>query len=213
MERAELQFAPVVRKTVSPAIESVGTVQFDAEYLVGAGVHTRGVVHRVLKVEGDTIALGEPLAIVESAELGQAQAQIGALVAKREAALRNAEREARLLSEKLTNARDHELARSDLRQQEAELLAANQKVRALGGTPRAGFGMQLVLAPMAGTVVYRSVVAGQSVEGHEAAFRVANLDYLWVVLTVFERHIRAVKLGNPIEMVASGSERRSSRRS
>src|SRR5262249_15512032 len=71
---------------------------------------------------------------------------------------------------------------------------------ALGGGEGGRFGVYVVRAPLAGTVVERTISPGQSVEGHLVAYRVANLDYLWIELAVFERNLAAIHKGDPVEV-------------
>ena len=66
-----------------------------------------------------------------------------------------------------------------------------------GGTS-ASLGTVLLRSPLEGTVVERHVHAGQSVDSHLVAFRVANLDHLWVDLQVFESNLEAIRKGDPV---------------
>jgi cobalt-zinc-cadmium efflux system membrane fusion protein len=81
--------------------------------------------------------------------------------------------------------------------------AAQQKVAALGGNTRPSnvvLGAHEVRSPIAGTVVERYVAPGQFVEGQLVAFKVANLDHLWIELDVFERNLSRVAVGDKAEL-------------
>jgi biotin carboxyl carrier protein len=153
-------------------------------------------VSRVTKFEGDVVEAGAVLARVESAELGEAQAAVSMLDAERHAAELNAERETKLAERSLTTARELELASVEAKKANLLLGAAQQKVTALGGNSRPGHDLVLgaheVRSPIAGTVVGRNVAPGQFVEGQLVAFKVADLDHLWIELDVFERNTSAL---------------------
>ncbi|MFO0661939.1 MAG: efflux RND transporter periplasmic adaptor subunit [Polyangiaceae bacterium] len=193
-QRAGLKQAQVDRRSLVPRIDVVGTVVFDPAHVNAVGSRNRGFVRRVLKVEGDHVEKGDVLAEIESAELGQAQADVAVMAAHKHAAELNAKREADLLQRSLTTARESEVADATLQEQRAQLSAARQRVAALGGDGTSGvLGVFMLRAPMRGTVVERNLAAGQSVEASANAFKVADLDSVWVELAVFERHIGLIR--------------------
>jgi cobalt-zinc-cadmium efflux system membrane fusion protein len=192
-DRAGVKLAPVARAELTPLIKVVGTATFDPEHVAAVGTRIRGIVSKVMKVEGDPVKKGDAIAEIESAELGQAQADIAVAQAHRRAAELNATREEDLASKRLSTAREAEVARATLEEQKALLSAAQQRAAALGGATAGGFGTYVLRAPLDGSLVERHVAPGQSVENNVVAFRVANLDQLWVELAVFERDIGAVR--------------------
>jgi cobalt-zinc-cadmium efflux system membrane fusion protein len=186
-----------------PIVEAVGTVDFNAEHVAAVGARLRGLVSRVLKFEGDSVKAGETLARVESPELGEAQARVSMLAAEREAAQLNAEREAKLADRNLTTAREVEVAAVEARKVSLLLGAAKQKVSALGGSAQSGalsLGSHELRSPIQGTVVVRNVAPGQFIEGQLVAFKVADLDHLWIELDVFERNLNRIRIGDRAEL-------------
>lgn len=197
-ERAKIATAPATRATITPVLRVVGTVTFDPSHEAAVGTRLRGFVRKLHKLEGDAVQAGDVLAEIESADLGEAQAQVASLRAQGLAAQRNASRERDLSQKRLTTARELEVAEAELGAQKALLGAAQQRVAALGGSASGPFGVFLLRAPLAGTVVERRVSAGQSVEEHLVAFRVVDLDHLWVELSVFEQRLRDVARGDRV---------------
>lgn len=199
--RSGIKFAKVRVDTLVPIVTAVGTAEFNAEHVAAVGTRLRGLVSRVAKFEGDSVEAGAVLARVESAELGEAQANVSMLDAERRAAEVNAEREARLAERSLTTAREVEQAAVEAKKAALLLGAAQQKVAALGGGGAGkGLGMHEVRSPIAGTVVERNVAPGQFVEGQLVAFKVANLDHLWIELDVFERNLGRISVGDRAEL-------------
>jgi cobalt-zinc-cadmium efflux system membrane fusion protein len=207
--RAGIKLEPVKVDRLVPAVAAVGTVDFNAEHVAAIGTRLRGLVSRVTKFEGDSVDAGAVLARVESAELGEAQAAVSMLDAERHAAALNAEREAKLAERALTTAREVEMAAVEAKKADLLLGAAQQNVAALGGSARVGggaLGAHDVRSPIKGTVVERNVAPGQFVEGQLVAFKVANLDHLWIELDVFERNLARISVGDKAELrLLSGS--------
>ena len=205
-ERAGIALFTVHRATLVPQLRVVGTVDFDPAHVGAAGTPVPGLVRRLLRLEGDKVKAGEVLAEVESADLGEAQAQLSVALAQRRAADLNARREQDLEARGLSTAREHEVAAAAAEEQNALARAAQQRVTALSGAAGGSFGTYLLRAPIDGTIVERKLLAGQSVESHLVAFRVANLDHLWVALSVFEQYLDGIRKGDKVEIVRIGHE-------
>jgi cobalt-zinc-cadmium efflux system membrane fusion protein len=216
-KRAGIRLEKVKVEQLVPVVAAVGTADFNAEHVAAIGTRLRGLVSRVTKFEGDVVDAGTVLARVESAELGEAQAAVSMLDAERDAAELNAEREAKLAERNLTTARELEMASVEAKKASLLLGAAQQKVAALGGNSRLkseqALGAHEVRSPIKGTVVERNVAPGQFVEGQLVAFKVANLDHLWIELDVFERNLSRISVGDRAELraLSGGGERLSGR--
>jgi len=203
VERAKLKFSPVSRALLVPVVTAVGTVDFNPEYVAAVGTRLKGLVSRVVKFEGDTVDSGALLAVIESAELGEAQAAVSMLEAEKRAADVNLQREETLAKKNLTTQREAEVAGVEAERYQLLLGAARQKVAALSGgvgSRPSRLGSHELRAPMKGTIVERSIAPGQSVEGQLVAFRVANVDHLWVALDVFERNLSKIRVGDRVEL-------------
>jgi cobalt-zinc-cadmium efflux system membrane fusion protein len=201
-ERSHIKVQKPVSGTLSPQVTVVGTVDFDPEHVAAIGARIAGRVRRVLKYEGDPVKAGEALAEVESTELAQAQASLSAARAHADAAIANEKREQSLAEARVSSQREAEMARATALAAKAEVTAANQKVRALGGSAGGELGILILTSPIDGKVVERKVARGQSVEPTFTAFRVADLHHVWVNLAVFERQVSHVREGDKVEIVS-----------
>lgn len=202
-DRAKLKFSPVSRAMLVPVVTAVGTVAFNPEHVAAVGTRLKGLVSRVTKFEGDTVESGTVLAVIESAELGEAQAAVSMLEAEKRAADVNLQREKTLSQKNLTTQREAEVAGVEAERYQLLLGAARQKVASLSGGvgSRPGkLGSHEVRSPSKGTIVERSIAPGQSVEGQLVAFRIADLDHLWVELDVFERNLSKIRVGDRVEL-------------
>ena len=199
-ERAGIRYGEVLLEPFAPAVSVVGTVAFNPTYVAAIGTRLRGFVRRTHKQEGDRVKPGEALAEVESAELGSAQTSMLEARARLDAAELNVKRERELFAKELTTAREHELAEADLASQRATLQAAQQRTKVFGGGRQSTLGVFVMTSPIEGQVVERHVVPGQSVDGDFIGYKVANLDHLWIELSVFERDLGYVLEGDPVEV-------------
>lgn len=164
------------------------------------GPRVAGRVVRVLVNVGDDVDRGAPLLALESAEVGDVQADFHAARARADVARRAAERAHGLLASRVTSQRAVEEAAGALQVAEAEVAAAQSRLVAYGAHPASpGEAGRVVLAsPMRGSVVARRVHLGQWVEPGDAVLEIVDLAELWLVGAVFERDLRHVGAGQRI---------------
>lgn len=199
-ERSHVEFAAPEQSGLSPLVSVTGTVVFDPQKVAAVGTRIQGRVRRVLKFPGDAVKAGEILGDVESAELGQAQAAVQAARAHADAANANERRETQLADARVSSQREAELATATATASRAELFAAEQKVKALGGSVDGEIGVLPLVSPITGKVVESKVSRGQTIEPSLTAFRVADLSRVWVELAVFERELGHVHKSDRVEI-------------
>ena len=202
-ERVGIQITPVRVGPLTPIVSVVGTVTLDPAHVAAVGTRLKGLVRSMRRFEGDEVKAGETLAEVDSAELADAQASVRMLAAEREAAKANSEREEQLFAQRLSTAREFEVAKAEFVKYNALLRAAQQRVLALGGNPndqRGVMGRHLLRSPIDGTIIDRNIATGQSVVADHVAFRIANLDHLWVELAVYEQNLGSVRIDDAVTL-------------
>ncbi len=198
--RAKLEFGTAEVSALSPVVNVTGAVTFDPERVAAVGARISGRVRRIMKFPGDPVKVGDVLAELESADLGQAQSSVLAARAHGEAAIANEKRETQLAEARVSSQRDAELARAAAASARADLHAAEQRVRALGGNVSSEIGVLAVTSPIPGKIVESHVSRGQSVEPSATLFRVADLDRVWIELAVFERELGHITTGDEVEI-------------
>jgi membrane fusion protein, heavy metal efflux system len=183
-----------------PLMHTVGTVAFDPTQVAAVGARAAGVVAKVLHVEGDLVEEGELLAEIESPGLAEAHADLRVAAARRRAATLNLARVRGLLDQQLATAREFERATSELEEQNALATAAEERIEALGGGRGRDTGVSQLRAPVSGIIAARAIAPGQSLEPGHVAFRVGDLEQLWVLLRIFERDVGFVSVGDVVEV-------------
>lgn len=197
-----IRTAPATSAPLLGHVRVIGAATFDPKRVAAVGTRAPGIVRSVFRVEGDTVRANDVIAEIESPALAQAQADRRIAVAHRRAAELNAGRETKLLARGLTTAREYEQAVAALAEQDALTAAATERVLALGGSAETRIGISQLRAPTGGVVAERSISPGQSVAPGLVAFRVGDLDALWVLLRIFERDVAQVHVGDRVEVRA-----------
>lgn len=201
-DRAGISATAAIEAPLAPVVNAVGTIELDPQHVAAVGTKLNGLVTGVARFEGDPVESGTVLATVESPELGAAQAAVLTLEAQKQAADSNSRRESALLEHHLSTAREAEAAAVEAERYRSGLQAARQRVVSLVGGVRATrrLGAQALRSPLKGIVVERNVTAGQGVEHDLVAFRVADIEHLWVVLDVFEKSLVRVHAGDKVDL-------------
>jgi cobalt-zinc-cadmium efflux system membrane fusion protein len=192
-------------------IQLVGTVAFHEDHYAVVGPLVAGRVSRLAAGAGDRVKRGQVIAEIESAEVGQARADLLAAKARFAAAEANLRRESDLADRKISSERERELAQAQWATEQANVRAAVMRLRAIGLTqsdvdrtqaPRGDEGGAVAMrAPIDGTVIERKVTLGQAVERATDAFTIADTSHVWVALDLYEKDLFRVSVGQPVELL------------
>lgn len=207
LDSAQQAAADVSLGTVSPlppdTIYLTGTVTFDAARVSHVGSRIQGRIRRVYVDIGVHVSAGDTLVVLDSPELGAAQARwIQARVA-RDVASRNFERTERLFRDGIVSQRRRFEVEAELREREAELTAALQALSALGAEPdTTGSGLFVIRAPLNGEIVEKHATVGEVVGPETSLFVVGELNRVWLLLDLYETDLRRIRVGLRARVVA-----------
>jgi len=209
-QRAKLQTEVVQKKALSPTLDLVGSVDFDADAVADVGGRIAGRITKIMVTAGDDVVKGQPLVEVESHDLGEALASLLSARANLIAAEHHAARETALGQKQLSSAPIVENARATAHALQAEVQGNEQRLMAMGITPseldklQGGDGPRRITlrAPISGQVVERYAVLGQVVDPTQPILRIADLGRLWVELDLFERDLGHVAEGDGVEILS-----------
>lgn len=191
--------ADTVQSTVLPA---TGAITYDQNRVSHIGPRTEGRILSLQADLGDRLRSGQVLAVLESPEVGATRADLHEAESMVEIARENYERERRLEEQGISSRRELLEAERELRQAEAALLRAGERLQALGAGH--GEGSQFtVTAPFEGVVVEKHATRGEVVGPSDQLFTVADLGRLWIELDVYERDLRRVALGQPVQVTTT----------
>lgn len=193
-----------------PTIERplLARVTFDERRVAVLGTPVSGRVTAVNVVTGSAVKQGDPLLTIHSADVAAARSGVAAARETRMLAEQRALR-ARLLV--------RQGAGSEAERQEAETAALTAKteerraISALSALGGSGSSSDYVLrAPVAGTVVERTVEVGNAVGADQGQplVTIADLKTVWVVAEVYEHDLPYVTAGETAHVVVPALEQR-----
>ena len=150
---------------------------------------------------GAPVRSGDTLALLDSPELGTAQATWTKAVVSREIASSNLERAQWLAHDGIVSERRRLELEAELREREAELAAAVQALAAIGAEPDSGApGVFPLRAPLSGEVVEQHATVGEVVGPESDLFSVGDASRLWLLLDLYESDLSRVRVGTPVRV-------------
>src|SRR5437867_213154 len=213
IDRAGIKTAVVgVQSTVS-GITVPGTVTTNAYRDIKVNSLVGGIVRQVSADLGATVSHSQPLAVVFSAELADAQVKYLSMQAMLEADHQKLVRSEKLVALGAASRQELEEVTATHAGHATEVAAARQRLLLLGLSPDLVAGLTdashvvsdvVVRAPVDGTVIARSVNPGQVVGAAQELFVVTDLRTVWVIGDLYEKDFASVKVGSPatIEIAA-----------
>jgi membrane fusion protein, heavy metal efflux system len=198
----QLTTFPAELRPGGEGVTALGELKVDEETYAEAGSPIQARVVLPVASPGQYVRRGQPLAELESVEVGQARAQRTAALARAELARKTAERKRGLAEERIVSRGELQRAEAAVAEAEADLRGAEASLEALGvGVGRAGRLSNFTLtSPISGTVLERFAVRGQSVEPSQALFRIGDLSRLWLVAQAPERDAVRMTAGSSADI-------------
>ena len=222
-EWASLTIQPVTERAFRAEHVTEGKVAVDEDRSTPVFSPYAGRVTKLLARPGDSVTQGQPLFVIEAADMVQAQNDlIGAMTGlnKARSALDLAQlqhkRAKDLFEGKAVPLKDYQQAeatliqaQNDLRSTQTALEAARNKLRILGFTDEAISTFQekgrinpetTIFSPIAGTVVQRKIGPGQFVNSgaSDPVFVIGDLSTVWLTAFVRETDASNVSVGQEI---------------
>lgn len=235
IRKVGLEFANVTERPFATAVSANAETTYDRTHLAQVASRVPGVAWRVEKEIGDRVSKGDMLAIIDSAEVGRAKAELLQAAAQLDVRRKALGRVERLLPQGITTLADEQAAAAAVREAEIWLFNARQALVNLGievpadisaatderalqflGLPEelrrsldpssTSANLVPVLSPLDGVVIARDVVAGEMVDSSRALFTVADTRRMWVMLDVPQTQMDPVHLGQPVRFRPQGRD-------
>jgi cobalt-zinc-cadmium efflux system membrane fusion protein len=204
VKEAKIQVAPVGEQQVDDTIVTAGTVTLDDKRTGHVFSPVTGRVVTIVAGLGQRVKKGEPLATIESPDVGSAVSDVHKAEADLIAADHDLKRKKALFEQKAGSAADLETSEDTFRRAQAELERAQQKELLLrvGNADSVTQGFTLV-SPVDGEVLMRNINPGIEVQGQYSGgsatelFTIGELDRVWVIADLYEMDIARVSVGTP----------------
>ena len=171
-----------------------------------------GVVQQVNKRLGDRVVAGDVLAVLNSRELSDLKSDFLAARERLVLAKTTFEREDRLWKDGISSEREYLAAKQMLAEVRIGAQSAEHKLHALGFSdaylmalfdqPDVSYTQYDVVAPFDGVVVAKHITLGENVKDDAEIFSIADLSSVWVALTVYQKDLAHLKIGDGVHISA-----------
>jgi len=180
--------APVEVRAGGEGVQLLGELKVNEGRYAEVGTPIASRVVSVLAAPGQIVRKGQPLAMLQSVEIGKARAESITAQTRLDLAKKTLERKRSLAAENIVPAREVQEAEANVATAEAEVRAARAGLRALGASDESSDSSELILrSPVDGTVIERNAMQGQMADPAQPLFRIGDLSQLWLVVHAFER--------------------------
>ncbi len=203
---ANVTIARPDRAGAGAAIEAPALIESDPDAMRVVAAPLEGRVVSLTRNIGDPVRRGDVLAVIESREAANLQAEVEKARSRLTLASATLSRDEALYARGFRPLREVEISKAAHEQAATDLRLARQRVAASG--VRGGSLNRIVItAPISGRVVARTASLGQVFAADAAEtelFRIAALDRLNVVLSIAAADAARVRPGDTMEVTAAG---------
>lgn len=210
IERAGIKTTVVRAGSTAGAITVPGTVTSNAYQETKATALVGGIVKTVTAELGASVSRGQPLAVVVSTDLADAQMKYISAQAMLAADHQKLTRTEKLVALGAASRQELDDITAVHAGHETEVAAARQRLLLLGLSPQQVSGLRTadqivseirVASPGNGTVVTRAVNPGQVVTAGQELFVVADLSTVWIIADLYEKDFASVRVGSEATVV------------
>jgi cobalt-zinc-cadmium efflux system membrane fusion protein len=201
---AKITVETVAEQAVDDTILTSGRVAFDDARVGHVFPPVTGRVVRIVAQLGQHVKKGQPLAIIESPDIGSAVSDEHKAEADLIADEHDYRRQQTLIEQHAASQAALEQSEDNWRKAKAELERAHQKAFLLrAGGVDAVTQTYALLAPIDGDVLMRNVSPGIEVQGQYGGgqavelFTIGELDRVWVLADLYEMDLARVRIDSP----------------
>jgi cobalt-zinc-cadmium efflux system membrane fusion protein len=207
----EIRVTPAARQALTSSITVTATVEADLNRIAHLTARTAARVVKLVADIGQQLKPGDPVAILGSADLGRAKTEYLRARSLEQIARKHLDREQRLYDDKISSQRDVLEARANHDTALANYKAAREALLLLiprGELERLNWSQNgrslsefALTSPIAGTLVRRDLAIGEILKPDEEVATVIDLNDVWVLASVFEHDVGALRPGERATVV------------
>jgi len=209
IEVDQVRLGPIGQSLSQPA-----EVRFDTDRVANVSPRVSGIIGQLFANEGDVVGRGDTLALVRSRELASLKASWQMAETQKRLASQALRREEQLWGDKITSEADLEAARAAFGAADAASSAVENELHAAGvsdaaleriATAADGDNANSYLtAPIAGTVVRRTVNLGETVSAGDSGaaplFTIVDDSVLWADIAIYKQDVGRLRVGAPVAL-------------
>jgi RND family efflux transporter MFP subunit len=217
LKKAQIRTVRVAEGATTATLRVPGIVKPNEYRQVHVTPLVGGVVKQVPVILGDHVRRGQPLAVIFSSELAEAQTQYLAYLAELAAEHKKLVRTQDLVKLGAASRQEEEAVAASHAVHESHVRAALEKLKLLGASDRQIAALRqtqqidpnlAVPAPIDGVVLTRTANLGLVVNQGQELFTVADLSTVWVMASVNEKDFASVRIGSATSISAPAYPRR-----
>jgi cobalt-zinc-cadmium efflux system membrane fusion protein len=211
LKKAQIRTARVTNGVTEVKLRVPGIVKANEYREVHVTPLVGGVVKEVPVVLGDHVKRGQPLAVIFSSELAEAETQYVSYLAELDAEHKKLERTENLVKLGAASQQEQEEVAATHAAHESHVRAAFEKLKLLGASDSQIAALKqaeqinpnlVVPAPINGVVLTRNANLGLVVNTAQELFTIADLSTVWVMASVNEKDFAAVRVGSQASVTA-----------
>ena len=211
LKKAQVQTVHVDVKETSGTLRVPGIVNADEYREVHVTPLVGGVIRQVPVVLGDHVQRGQPMAVIFSSDLADAETGYLAMLAELEADHKKLERTQKLVKLGAASQQEEEDVTADHAAHEAHVRAALARLQVLGASDRQVTALKQaeqvdanfsVPAPINGIVLTRTANPGLVTNMSQELFTVVDLSTVWVMASINEKDFSAIHVGTTTMVTA-----------
>jgi membrane fusion protein, heavy metal efflux system len=211
LRKAQIRIVRVTNGIIAATLRVPGIVKPNEYREVHVTPLVGGVVKEVPVVLGDHVKRGQPLAIIFSSELAEAETQYVSYLAELDAEHKKLERTQNLVKLGAASQQEEEEVAAAHAAHESHVRAALEKLKLLGASDCQIAALKqaeqinpnlVVPAPINGVVLTRNANLGLVVNAAQELFMVADLSTVWIMASVNEKDFAAVRVGSQANITA-----------
>lgn len=197
--RAGLKVETLAQQAFTDTITVTATIRPNQDRIARVAPRVEGRIVQVAANLGAQVKAGQSLAVLDSLAIGEAQSALLHAQSSQRVAQADFKRAESLIADEIIPQRDFLRAKADLEKASAELRAAQDKLRLLGGSAKAEGAANStfpVISPLAGTVIQKKATVGELGTPSDPLFTVADLSKVWIEANLTEDTLAKVKVGS-----------------
>jgi cobalt-zinc-cadmium efflux system membrane fusion protein len=213
-QKSHVEIATARVTNVQGTLQLTGTVDWDGDHTTQAITQVNGPITRIVVDTGAHVKAGDPLLYVASPDISGAASAYRKAKNRLDQAQRTLDRNKDLLAHKAIAQKDLDDSQSDYNDAATDLQTTLQTLKILGvsDTDADAYGAQTgavraelpMRAPISGIVVQKLVLPGQFIQaGTTLAFVISDVSSVWVQAHLYEKDLRAVRVGDAAEVRAA----------
>lgn len=199
IETAGVRVEMLAAQPLADQVVLTATIRANQDRIAHVAPRVSARIDKVYANLGDNVKAGQPLALLDSIELGEAHSTYRQAQSQLSLAKADFERAQTLKADEIIPEKDYLRARAEYEKARASLRAAEDRLQLLDAEhrdlergPTSHFP---VMAPFAGTVIEKAAVLGELAQPDKSLFTVADLSSLWIEANLFEKDLGRVRLG------------------